>query len=55
MRAELTSAQQATETLRATADSHEAANSDLSAKHGELESRLAAAHADAERLKCVGC
>jgi len=58
VQAELMTAQQATRSLRATADSHEEANAKLSERHSELESRLAAAHADADRLKCApaaGC
>ena len=51
-------AQQATRSLRATADSHEEANAKLSERHSELESRLAIAHADTDRLRCAaaaGC
>ena len=44
-------AQQATRSLRATAESHEEANAKLSERHSELESRLVVAQADTDRLK----
>ena len=41
------------QTLRAAAKGHEAAKSQLSASHAELETQLAVARADAERLRWV--
>ncbi len=53
VRAKLTSAEETSKTLRAAAQGHEAAKSKLSASRAELETQLAVARADAERLRWV--